>query len=309
MKKIPLIVVAGATASGKTSLAIALAKRFNAEVISADSMQIYRRMNIGTAKPDSKEMDGVVHHLIDIIEPSESFSVADFCERAHEIAADIISRGRNVIVAGGTGLYIDSLVNDVDFDGEDADFDLRKQLEERAKTEGAESLIRELSEFDKVSAERLHPNNLKRIIRAIEFYHIHKKPISVYQEETRQKPSRYRALYMMIDHPREVLRSRIDKRVDIMMESGLMEEARTLYEERDKLSKTAVQAIGYKELFGYFDKTMSLDEAKEELKLRTRQYAKRQLTWFRKNKEMNYLSPENAFSEAEKLVEEFLNKE
>ncbi|MBQ8637218.1 MAG: tRNA (adenosine(37)-N6)-dimethylallyltransferase MiaA [Clostridia bacterium] len=309
MKKIPLIVVAGATASGKTSLAIALAKRFNAEVISADSMQIYRRMNIGTAKPTKEEMDGVVHHMIDFVEPEDSFSVADFCEKAHLVIADIKKRGKNVIVAGGTGLYIDSLVNDVDFDGEDADFTFRKELEERAKAEGAEVLLRELSEYDKVSAERLHPNNLKRIIRAIEFYHIHKKPISEHQEETKRKPSRYRALYMMIDHPREVLKQRIDMRVDIMMESGLMDEARTLYEVRESLSKTASQAIGYKELFGYFDGKMTLDEAKEELKLRTRQYAKRQLTWFRRNENMNYLSPENAFAKAEKLVENFLKEE
>ncbi|MEE0944267.1 MAG: tRNA (adenosine(37)-N6)-dimethylallyltransferase MiaA [Clostridia bacterium] len=309
MKKIPLIVVAGATASGKTSLAIALAKRFNAEVISADSMQIYRRMDIGTAKPTKEEMEGVVHHLIDFVEPEDSFSVADFCERAHLVAEDIRSRGKNIIVAGGTGLYIDSFVNDVDFDGEDTDFALRKELEERAKNEGAEVLIRELAGYDSVSAERLHPNNLKRIIRAIEFYHIHKKPISVHQEETKKKPSRYQALYMMIDHPREVLKERIDMRVDIMIESGLMDEARELYQSRDKLSKTASQAIGYKELFGYFDGNMTLDEAKDELKLRTRQYAKRQLTWFRKNQDMNYLSPENAFFEAEKLVEDFLNNE
>ena len=309
MKKIPLIVVAGATASGKTSLAISLAKRFDAEVISADSMQIYRRMDIGTAKPTKEEMDGVVHHLIDFVEPWDSFSVADFCERAHSVIADIKKRGKNIIVAGGTGLYIDSLVNDVDFDGEDADFAFRKELEERAKTEGAEVLLRELAEFDSVSAERLHPNNLKRIIRAIEFYHIHKKPISVHQEETKKKPSRYRALYMMIDHPREVLKKRIDMRVDIMIESGLMDEAKALYEVRESLSKTAAQAIGYKELFGFFDGSMTLDEAKDELKLRTRQYAKRQLTWFRRNENMNYLSPENAFAEAEKLVEEFLNNE
>ncbi|MBS7298499.1 MAG: tRNA (adenosine(37)-N6)-dimethylallyltransferase MiaA [Eubacteriales bacterium] len=308
MKKIPLIVVAGATASGKTSLAIALAKRFDAEVISADSMQIYRRMNIGTAKPTMEEMDGVVHHLIDFVEPEDSFSVADFCEKAHSVAEDIKSRGKNIIVAGGTGLYIDSFVRDIDFDGEDCDYTLRQELEQRAKNDGAESLLRELAEYDKISAERLHPNNLKRIIRAIEFYHIHKKPISVHQEETKQKPSRYHALYMMIDHPRDVLKKRIDMRVDIMMESGLMDEARELYECRDVLSKTAAQAIGYKELFGYFDGEMTLDEAKEELKLRTRQYAKRQLTWFRKNEDMNYLSPENAFSEAEKLVEDFFNK-
>ncbi len=307
MKKIPVIVVAGATASGKTALSIEIAKRFNAEIISADSMQIYRRMNIGTAKPTEEEKDGIVHHLMDFLEPEDSFSVADFCQMAHKIAEDIQKRGKNIIVVGGTGLYIDSFVNDVDFDGEDSDLEIRAQLEERAKTEGAEALLNELAEFDSVSAERLHPNNVKRIIRAIEFYRIHGKPISEHQEETKQKPSRYRALYMMIDHPRDVLKKRIDMRVDMMIEDGLIDEARSLYNEKDSLSKTASQAIGYKELFGYFDGEITLAEAAEELKLRTRQYAKRQLTWFRRNEKMHCLSPDAAFVEAEELVENFLN--
>lgn len=309
MKKIPIIVVAGATASGKTALAIDLAAKFNSEIISADSMQIYSRMNIGTAKPTREEMNGIVHHMIDIAEPEDSFSVADFCRMAHNIAEDIYKRGKNIVVVGGTGLYIDSFVRDIDFDEEDSDAELRKELAERAEKEGAETLLRELAEFDKVSAEKLHPNNVKRIIRAIEFYHIHKIPISEHQETTKHKESRYRVLYMMINHPREVLKSRIDRRVDIMLESGLEDEARRLYEMRERLSKTAAQAIGYKEIFGYFDGSMSRDEAAEELKLRTRQYAKRQLTWFRRNKDMHCLNPENAFAEAAALTEKFLNEE
>ncbi len=305
MSKIPVIVVAGATASGKTSLGIALAKAFGGEVISADSMQIYRDMNIGTAKPTLAEMDGVPHHILDFLSPEDSFSVADFCEMAHKAAADIHKRGKLVIVAGGTGLYIDSFVNDTDFD-EEENTEIRKTLEKRAETEGAEALLAELAEFDVKTAEKLHPNNVKRIIRAIEFYQIHGIPISEHQAATKLKESRYEPLYLMIDHPRDVLRARIDKRVDIMLESGLIDEARELYKRKDTLSKTAAQAIGYKELFGVFDGSMSLDDAAELLKTRTKQYAKRQLTWFRRNEKIHLLSPERAFEEAKELTEEFL---
>lgn len=298
--------MAGATASGKTSLSIELAKRLDGEIISADSMQIYKNMDIGTAKPTESEKDGIVHHLMDFLEPTESFSVADFCRMAHEAAADIHARGKRIIVVGGTGLYIDSFAKDVDFDEEDTLPDLRRELEECAKRDGAESLLAELREFDSVSAEKLHPNNLKRIIRAIEFYCIHGVPISEHQAKTKLKESRYRPLYMMIDHPRDVLRSRIAKRVDIMLSEGLIDEARTLFDIRQTLSKTASQAIGYKELFGYFDGSMTLEEAADELKLRTAQYAKRQLTWFRRNTDMHLLSPDTALADAIGLCEDFL---
>lgn len=232
--------------------------------------------------------------------------MADFTNRAHIAAADIASRGKRVIVAGGTGLYIDSFAKDVDFNEEDSLPELRAELEERAKNEGAQILLAELAEFDPVSALRLHPNNLKRIIRAIEFYHIHGIAISEHQEQTKLKESRYRALYMMIDYPRDVLYDRINRRVDIMLERGLLKEAQQLYKKRDKLSKTAVQAIGYKELFAYFDGQISLDEAAEEIKLRSRQYAKRQLTWFRRNEQMHLLEPAGAVKQAKQLCEEFL---
>ncbi len=298
MSKIPIIIVAGATASGKTSLSIALAKALGGEIISADSMQIYKEMDIGTAKPTVEEREGIPHHILDFLEPSESFSVAEFCEMAHKTAADIHKRGKKIIVVGGTGLYIDSFAKDIDFDEEESLPDLRKELQQRAEAEGAESLLAELAKFDRVSAERLHPNNLKRIIRAIEFYKLHGEPISVHQERTKQKPSRYEPIYMMIDHQREVLRDRISKRVDLMIEQGLPEEAERLFKKRDTLSKTARSAIAYKELFGYFEGEMTLKEAADELKLRTAQYAKRQLTWFRKNPDMHLLSPDNAVAEA-----------
>lgn len=305
MSKIPVIVVAGATASGKTSLAIALAKAFGGEVISADSMQIYRDMNIGTAKPTLDEMDGVPHHLIDFLSPRDSFSVAEFCEMAHRAAADITARGKVVILAGGTGLYIDSFVNDTDFDDEESG-EIRKEIQKRAETEGAERLLSELAEFDAETAAKLHPNNVKRIIRAIEFYKLHGIPISEHQTATKLKESRYAPLYLMINHERKALRERIDKRVDIMLADGLIDEARELYKKRDTLSRTAAQAIGYKELFGVFDGTMSIDEAAELLKTRTKQYAKRQLTWFRRNEKIHLLSPETALEDAMTLVEDFL---
>lgn len=307
MSRIPLIVIAGATASGKTALAVELALRLSGEVISADSMQIYRELSIGTAKPDIEEMRGVPHHLLDFLPPEKSYSVAEYVNDAHRVIADICARGRTAIVAGGTGLYIDSLVRDVDFD-EERETDIRAELEERARREGAEALLTELAGFDRVSAERLHPNNLKRIIRAIEFYRLHGEPISRHQERTKQKESRYRALYMMIDRPREELYERINLRVDMMMRAGLLEEARALYEKRAALGKTAAQAIGYKELFAYFDGCVRLEDAAEQIKQRSRQYAKRQLTWFRRNSQMHLLSPENAADKAEELARKFLSE-
>jgi len=307
MRKIPIIVVSGPTASGKTGLAIKLAKEFNAEIISADSMQIYREMNIGTAKPTKAEMDGIVHHMIDIIEPSDSFSVADFVSRAREIADGIISRGKNVIIAGGTGLYIDSFLKDIDFD-EEENTSVRDELQKIFKTHGIEPILEELKMVDKVSYERLHPNNTKRILRAVEFFRLHDMPISEYQENTKKKESRYLSLNFLIDHERAVLRDRIAKRVDIMMDMGLLVEARMLWEKKDTLSETAKMAIGYKELFTYFDGESTLEDAVDCLKTRTMQYAKRQMTWFRRNKDIHFLNPDTAYEDAKRLTEEFLNK-
>ena len=305
MKKIPIIVVSGPTASGKTSLSIRLAKEFNAEVISADSMQIYKEMNIGTAKPTKTEMDGIVHHMIDIIEPHENFSVADFVERARNITFDIIARGKNVILAGGTGLYIDSFINDIDFD-EEENTAIRDELKKILETEGIEPILDELKRVDKVSYERLHPNNTKRILRAVEFYRLHNMPISEYQENTKKKESRYQSINFVIEHDRAVLRDRIAKRVDIMMDMGLLDEAKMLWEKKDTLSDTAKMAIGYKELFGYFEGENRLEDAISLLKTRSQQYAKRQMTWFRRNKDIHFLNPETAFDDAKRLTEEFL---
>jgi len=264
-------------------------------------------MNIGTAKPTKAEMDGIVHHMIDIIEPSDSFSVADFVSRAREIADGIISRGKNVIIAGGTGLYIDSFLKDIDFD-EEENTSVRDELQKIFKTHGIEPILEELKMVDKVSYERLHPNNTKRILRAVEFFRLHDMPISEYQENTKKKESRYLSLNFLIDHERAVLRDRIAKRVDIMMDMGLLVEARMLWEKKDTLSETAKMAIGYKELFTYFDGESTLEDAVDCLKTRTMQYAKRQMTWFRRNKDIHFLNPDTAYEDAKRLTEEFLNK-
>lgn len=305
MSKIPLIAVVGATASGKTALAVQLALRLGGEVVSADSMQIYRELSIGTAKPTPEEMLGVRHHMLDFLPPEENYSVADYVAAAHEVIADIHARGKIAVIAGGTGLYVDSLIRDVDFD-EETSREVRAAVEAETEKIGAEAMLLRLAEFDPESAERLHPNNVKRIIRAVEFYRIHGVPISEHQRRTREKESRYSALYMMLDRPREELYERINMRVGLMIKDGLEAEARALYKKRGTIGKTAAQAIGYKEMFRYFDGELSLEEAADEIRLRSRQYAKRQLTWFRRNGQMNYLPPENAADEAERLAREFL---
>lgn len=305
MSKIPLIAVVGATASGKTALAAHLALCLGGEVVSADSMQIYRELSVGTAKPTPEEMLGVRHHMLDFLSPEENYSVADYVAAAHEVIADIHARGKIAVIAGGTGLYVDSLIRDVDFD-EETSKEVRAAVEAETEKIGAEAMLSRLAEFDPESAEKLHPNNVKRIIRAVEFYRVHGVPISEHQRRTREKESRYSALYMMIDRPREELYERINMRVGLMLDGGLEAEARALYEKRGTIGKTAAQAIGYKEMFRYFDGELSLEEASDEIRLRSRQYAKRQLTWFRRNGQMNYLPPENAADEAERLAREFL---
>lgn len=303
MMKIPLIIVCGATASGKTGLGIELAKKLDGEIISADSMQIYKGMDIATAKPTEAEKCGVVHHLMDFVPPETEFSVADFVNLAHDKIADIKSRGKTAIVVGGTGLYIDSLANDIDFTTDESDRALRAELEKL----DTQTLISELEKVDEKSAKALHPNNRKRIVRAVEFYRIYGVPISEHNDETKKKNSRYNPLYLMIDHERETLYERINKRVDLMMEAGLLAEAKRFYAVRDTLSNTARQAIGYSELFEYFDGKCSQDEAIDAIKQNSRRYAKRQLTWFRRNEKIHRLNPENATEQALKLCDEFLS--
>lgn len=287
-KKIPLIAVVGPTASGKTALAVSLARRFHGEVISADSMQIYKQMNIATAKPTVEEMDGIPHHLIDCLDLSQKFSVADYTALAHQKAAEIYARGHLPILAGGTGLYIDSVVNNISFSEIRTDEELRKELTRLAEEKGAEYLLEELNRFDPESAKRLHPNNLSRIIRAIEVYRLTGITMTEHQRRSRLTPSGYDAVMIGLDfQDRQKLYDRINLRVDRMFADGLLEEAREILS--NKNLGTARQAIGYKELQHYFDGQESLEEAIQKIKQGTRRYAKRQLTWFRRNPNIHWI--------------------
>lgn len=292
MTKLPLIVIAGPTASGKTALAIEVASRVNGEIVSADSMQIYKYMDIGTAKATAEERAAAVHHLIDFLEPWEKYSVADYCADAHKCIEDILSRGKMPIMCGGTGLYIDSVVNDVEFGETVIDESLRSELKAAAKEKGGEYLINMLSEFDPISAKRLHPNNLNRVIRAIEFYNQTGIPISEHQEETKKKASRYNAAVICIERCREELYDRINRRVDIMLDLGLVEEAKSLKRMGCTRDMQSMQGIGYKEMFDYLDGKVTLGEAAEMIKQGSRRYAKRQLTWFRRNKDARFAAPD-----------------
>ena len=286
MEKIPVLVIAGPTASGKTALAVELAKKYNGEVVSADSMQIYKRMDIGTAKPDKAEMAGVVHHMIDIAEPEDSFSVADYVDMAHKVIADIVSRKKLPIVAGGTGLYINSLIDDADFSKAPSNDTIKDELYEIFEKEGAELLLEMLKKVDPVSFERIHPNNIKRVIRAIEFYRANKRPLSEQSDENQKKDSRYNPLMLMINPKREVLYERIEKRVDIMLERGLIDEVKRLSAEGLTKKNQSMQGIGYKEVLEYLNGFMTMSEMIRILKRNSRRYAKRQFTWFKRDPRM-----------------------
>ena len=281
MKKIPLIVVAGPTASGKTSLGIEICRRLDGEAVSADSMQIYKGMDIATAKPSKEEMHGIPHHLIDFLSPEDTFSVADFKSLAEEKIRDITDRKKLPVIVGGTGLYIDSLVENITLSDASADENLRRALFERAEKEGAAALLEEVRAVDPEYAEKLHENNLKRIIRALELWHTSHITMTQQIAASRLEPSPYNVCYIVLDaQNREYLYDRINRRVDAMLEAGLLKEAEEYY---SSCGKTSAQAVGYKELAPYFTGEKTLEEAVESLKQSTRRYAKRQLTWFRKN--------------------------
>ena len=301
-EKIPLIVVAGATASGKTRLAIDIAKATGGEIVSADSMQIYKYMDIGTAKPTAAERAECPHHLIDFVEPDADFSVADYTELAHKVIDDITARGKLPVMCDGTGLYINSVVNDITFGEEQTDPALRGELNALAEREGGEYMLTMLKEFDPVSAARLHPNNLRRIVRAIEFYEASGIPISEHQERTKQAPSRYAPMMFMVDHPRDVLYDRINKRVDIMFEEGLYTEVEGLRDMGYRRELNSMQGIGYKELMAHFAGELTLDEAIDSIKQNSRRYAKRQLTWFRREERIISLDPASAADQAINMI-------
>ena len=285
-----ILVVSGPTASGKTALAVELALAHNGEVVSADSMQIYRRMDIGTAKPTRAEMRGVPHHMLDVADPEEDFSVARYVELAARCVDDILARGKLPIVAGGTGLYIDSLLSGRTFARFDPDSPLRRELEEELARRGGAALLEELARVDPDTAARLHPNDGKRIVRALEVYRSTGTTLTAHNAMTRSLPPRYDALTLTLAFQRrEDMWDRIDRRVDRMMADGLAEEVRALLDSGVPDRCTAMQAIGYKEMAAALRGDGDTARAAEEIKLRSRQYAKRQLTWFRRNGDARWI--------------------
>jgi len=302
-----VVVIAGPTASGKTDLAINLALKSNGEVISADSMQIYRHMDIGTAKPTKKEMMGIPHHMIDIIDPDESYSVALYKKDAEDCIKDVLSRGKLPIIAGGTGLYINSLIYNIKFSETVVNEEFRKKMNHIAQTEGPIVLHEMLRKVDPESAEKIHYNNVKRVIRALEVYEYTKKPISEHQKESRMEPPEYRYLVFIINMDRNRLYNRIDRRVDKMIENGLVDEVKRLLDMGYKPGSTAMQGLGYKEIISYLNNELPFDEAIRILKRDTRHYAKRQITWFKAIKDAVWI--EGGYENIEKntkKIQEYL---
>ena len=305
MKKVDskqkLLVIIGPTAVGKTKLSIELAKRYNGEIISGDSMQIYRGMDIGTAKIKIEEMEGIPHHLIDIKEPDESFSVAEFQQLVRAKIAEISSKGKLPIIVGGTGLYIQSVIYDYQFSEAPADAKFRLQLEGRAKEIGNEALHEELTKVDPDSARQIHPNNVRRVIRALEIYHCTGKIMS--DAQNNQQPDLlYETALIGLTMEREKLYERINTRVELMVSAGLLEEVSQLHKQgiRDCQS---IQAIGYKEIYDYLDGKVSFSEAVENLKQNSRRYAKRQLTWFRNKMDVEWFDLTNVLDLSKKITE------
>ena len=279
-----VLCVVGPTATGKTKMGVALAKRFDGEVVSVDSMQLYRGMTIGTAAPTQEEMEGIPHHMVAVADPAESWSAARYVHAADACVQDILGRGRLPVLVGGTGLYLDALIRGTDFAAGSQGTELRQQLQRRARQEGAEALLEELRRIDPAAAQKLHLRDEKRIIRALEVWYETGCTITEHDRQERQRPPKYDALYIGLDFlDRQDLRDRIDKRVDTMVEQGLLEEVETLLASGLPRDATALQAIGYKQFLAVAEGTATRQEAIEEVKLRSRQYAKRQLTWLRRN--------------------------
>lgn len=306
MNKKPLIILTGPTAVGKTAASIQLAKAVGGEIISADSMQIYQQMNIGTAKIIPEEMQGIPHHLVDTIPPDTPFHVFEFKKMAEQAMHGIWKRGHIPVVAGGTGFYIQALLYDIDFNPEENDHSYRAELEKLAGTKGADVLYDQLKSIDPVSAECIHPNNIKRVIRALEYYHETGKPISAHNQQQRIKHSPYDFIYIVLTMNRQKLYARINKRVEQMFEQGLLEEAEALIRQGCTSDMTSMQAIGYKELFPYFEGKISREEAIEQIQQDTRHFAKRQLTWFRRERDVIFLDKDQ-FEEEDAVVHEIIH--
>lgn len=307
MDRKPLIILAGPTAVGKTSLSIRLAKETGGEIISADSMQVYRHMDIGSAKITKEEMEGVPHYLVDVLEPEEEFNVVRFQQMAKEAAERIWEKGKIPLVVGGTGFYIQALLYDIDFTENDGDESYRRQLERKASDEeGASELYEILKTVDPKAAQEIHPRNIKRIIRALEFYHQTGKKISEHNETQRQRESPYNYTYFVLTDERSRLYERIDRRVDLMMEQGLLDEVRYLKERGVRKDSTAMQGLGYKELYAYLEGEYPLDEAVRIIKRDTRHFAKRQLTWFKRERDVIWADKSVIGQEEENLADYML---
>lgn len=307
MKK-PLLILTGPTAVGKTRLSIKLAKAVNGEIISADSMQVYRYMDIGSAKIKPEETEGVPHHLIDVLDPEEEFNVVTFQKMCKQCMEEIYGRGHVPILTGGTGFYIQSVLYDIDFTENAEDTTIRDRLEKEAEEKGAEYLHQKLQEVDPASAEAIHANNIKRVIRALEFYEQTGEKISLHNETERQKESTYASCYFVLNDDREKLYERIDRRVDEMLAEGLVAEVEALKKRGCTRKLVSMQGLGYKEILAYLDGEYSLEEAVYRIKRDTRHFAKRQITWFKREKEVIWINKPDFSYDDDKILD-FMKKE
>ena len=292
MDKPKVIVICGPTASGKTALSIKLAKEIDGEIISSDSMQIYKYMDIGTAKPSKDEMQGIPHHLIGFVEPNQRYSVADFKKLAEEKIEEILAKGKTPIIVGGTGLYVDSLIYGIEYQNIEFDEKYRNELEERVQKEGLEKLYEEAGKIDPQAIQKISPNDQKRILRILEIYRATGKNKTEQEIESRKKGVKYDYKVFAINWDREILYERINKRVDIMIEQGLIQEVEELLKKYD-VFPTAMQGLGYKEVVEYLNREISKQEFMEKIKMQTRRYAKRQITWFKKNKQTIWIGAQD----------------
>lgn len=305
MNKKPMIILTGPTAVGKTALSIALAQKVNGAIISADSMQVYKYMDIGSAKIMPDEMDGIDHYLVDELDPKDDFNIVLFQEMAKEALEKIYSKGQIPIIVGGTGFYIQGLLYDIDFTKQNADEKYRKELEAFAMENGAEALHEKLKEIDPVSYDTIHYNNVKRVIRALEYYKLSGEPISKHNEEQKAKESPYNFVYLVLNDERANLYKRIDMRVDVMVSNGLIEEVTKLKEMGCTKDMISMQGLGYKEILDYLDGVYTLDEAIEIIKRDTRRFAKRQLTWFRREADVTWVD-KNSFNYNEDKILDYI---
>lgn len=306
MQKEKVVVICGPTASGKTALSIELAKKINGEIISSDSMQIYKDMTIGTAKPTVEEMQGIKHYLIDFVSPDERYSVADYKKDAKKAIKEIIEKGKTPIIVGGTGLYVDSLIYEIEYPNIEFDEQYRESLEKQVEEKGLEELYQKAKEIDPQAIEKISKNDKKRILRILEIYHATGMNKTEQEKKSREKEVEYDYKVYALNWEREKLYERIDKRVDIMIEQGLIEEVKEVYNKYEKFP-TAMQGLGYKEVVQYLENELTKEEMIEKIKQETRRYAKRQLTWFRKNKQTIWINAQDEIQNNIKIILEGLN--